>query len=74
MSYPVERFLKPINLATILFAAVLIVSLFVLRTAFPEWSVFPRIIFFSIMVIDIFALVLVFVLRIRERNKRVKEF
>jgi hypothetical protein len=72
MSYPNERFLKPIYLTTILFSAVLIVSLIVLRTAFPDWSLFPKIIFLCIIIIDIFALILTFILRIRERSKRIK--
>ena len=72
MSYPNERFLKSIYFATALFCTVLIVSLVVLTTVFPQWSLFPKAVLLSIMVIDVIALVLAFALRIRKRKKRIK--
>ncbi len=52
VGYPNERFLKRIYLAAALFSVVLVVSVVMLRTAFPKWTLLPKIILLTVMILD----------------------
>ncbi len=73
MGYSNERFLKPVYLSGAVFSCILIVSVILLRIIFPEWTLLPKVIFLSMIVIDTVALVLYHVLRLRKRNRNLKK-
>jgi RsiW-degrading membrane proteinase PrsW (M82 family) len=72
MGYPNERILKPVYLATAVFSFILIASVVLLRIIFPQWTLLPKAILLSIIVIDTVALALYHILRLKKRNRNLK--